>query len=323
MKRHSSWAAASIVAATFAVTAFAGTLRSAPNSAASPSSSEPATAAAADLRGLPGDVGAGVEQHRRHGERAVRELTPSGEALEIAVLSPDYAAQPAAKEAIDLFEAAAEAHGHTVTVVDTNSDNAAMNAELTTAVSQGVDAIVVAFGTPAGVRRRPRRCRRGGHPGVRPRHWRGRRGHPRQRHDRQPFPRRAERPGDHRRDRRGRHRGDDPLRPVRAGAPARRGGEGAVRGERHRDHRVRPGRPRGLDRVRQRRRRRPPRQVSRKASSTRSGPGGTPRRSAPTRRRSPPTAPRSSSPASTARSSPSPRSPRAATGSPPCARTGR
>jgi ribose transport system substrate-binding protein len=35
-----------------------------------------------------------------------------------------------------------------VTVVDTNSDNAAMNAEITTAVSQGVDAIVVAFGTP-------------------------------------------------------------------------------------------------------------------------------------------------------------------------------
>ena len=56
--------------------------------------------------------------------------------------------QPAAKEAIDLFEAAAEANGHDATVVDTNSDNAAMNAELTTAVSQGVDAIVVAFGTP-------------------------------------------------------------------------------------------------------------------------------------------------------------------------------
>jgi len=70
------------------------------------------------------------------------------EALEIAVLSPDYAAQPAAKEAIDSFQAAAEAHGHSVTVVDTNSDNAAMNAEITTAVSQGVDAIVVAFGTP-------------------------------------------------------------------------------------------------------------------------------------------------------------------------------
>ena len=64
------------------------------------------------------------------------------------MLSPDYAAQPAAKEAIDLFETAAEANGHTVTVVDTNSDNAAMNAEITTAVSQGVDAIVVAFGTP-------------------------------------------------------------------------------------------------------------------------------------------------------------------------------
>ena len=70
------------------------------------------------------------------------------EPLQIAVLSPDYSAQPAAKEAIDLFQAAAEANGHAVTVVDTESDNAAMNAEITTAVSQGVDAIVVAFGTP-------------------------------------------------------------------------------------------------------------------------------------------------------------------------------
>lgn len=72
----------------------------------------------------------------------------TAESLTIAVLSPDYSAQPAAKEAIDLFVAEAEGRGHTVTVVDTNSDNAAMNAEITTAVSQGVDAIVVAFGTP-------------------------------------------------------------------------------------------------------------------------------------------------------------------------------
>jgi ribose transport system substrate-binding protein len=66
----------------------------------------------------------------------------------IAVLSPDYAAQPAAKEAIDLFVADAKAKGYDVSLVDTNSDNAAMNSEITTAVSRGVDAIVVAFGTP-------------------------------------------------------------------------------------------------------------------------------------------------------------------------------
>lgn len=66
----------------------------------------------------------------------------------IAVLSPDYSAQPAAKEAIDLFMSAAKARGYKVSLVDTNSDNAAMNSEITTAVSQKVDAIVVAFGTP-------------------------------------------------------------------------------------------------------------------------------------------------------------------------------
>lgn len=66
----------------------------------------------------------------------------------IAVITPDYATQPAAKEAIDRFQSAAEAQGYRVTVVDTNSDNAAINGEITTAVAQGVDAIVTAFGTP-------------------------------------------------------------------------------------------------------------------------------------------------------------------------------
>jgi len=66
----------------------------------------------------------------------------------IEVISPDYATQPAAKEAIDRFQAAAEAQGYRVTVVDTNSDNAAINGEITTAVAQDVDAIVTAFGTP-------------------------------------------------------------------------------------------------------------------------------------------------------------------------------
>ncbi len=72
----------------------------------------------------------------------------TGAGKTIFIVSPDYAAQPAAKEAIDQFIAAAQARGYATDLVDTNSDNAAINGELTTAVSQGVDAIVTAFGTP-------------------------------------------------------------------------------------------------------------------------------------------------------------------------------
>jgi ribose transport system substrate-binding protein len=72
----------------------------------------------------------------------------TGAGKTIKIISPDYAAQPAAKEAIDQFIAAATARGYATDLVDTNSDNAAINGELTTAVSQGVDAIVTAFGTP-------------------------------------------------------------------------------------------------------------------------------------------------------------------------------
>ncbi len=66
----------------------------------------------------------------------------------IEVVTPDYAAQPAAKEAIDRFQAAAEAQGYRVTVVDTNRDNAAISGEITSAIAQKVDAIVTAFGSP-------------------------------------------------------------------------------------------------------------------------------------------------------------------------------
>jgi ribose transport system substrate-binding protein len=66
----------------------------------------------------------------------------------LAIISPDYSAQPAAKTAIDEFVTAAEAAGFTTSVVDTLSDNAKVNGEITTAVSQKVDAIVIAFGTP-------------------------------------------------------------------------------------------------------------------------------------------------------------------------------
>jgi len=72
----------------------------------------------------------------------------SGAGRTIAIITPDYAAQPAAKEAIDLFRAEAEARGYETTMVDTAGDNAAINGEISTAVAQDVDAIVTAFGTP-------------------------------------------------------------------------------------------------------------------------------------------------------------------------------
>ncbi len=136
MKRHTRFAAVAITAGTLAVTALAGASTNAQGGsrAAAVATSEPSAPACPVVTDVSAAPSGSAEA--------------AAEPLDIAVLSPDYAAQPAAKEAIDLFEAAAEAHGHTVTVVDTESDNAAMNAEITTAVSQGVDAIVVAFGTP-------------------------------------------------------------------------------------------------------------------------------------------------------------------------------
>ncbi len=66
----------------------------------------------------------------------------------LVIISPDYSAQPAAKTAIDEFVTAANAAGFKTSVIDTLSDNAKVNGEITTAVSQKVDAIVLAFGTP-------------------------------------------------------------------------------------------------------------------------------------------------------------------------------
>jgi len=66
----------------------------------------------------------------------------------LAIISPDYSSQPAAKTAIDEFVTAAKAAGFKTSVVDTLSDNAKVNGEITTAVSQKVDGIVLAFGTP-------------------------------------------------------------------------------------------------------------------------------------------------------------------------------
>ena len=79
---------------------------------------------------------------------AAQSEAPAEAARTIAIITPDYAAQPAAKEAIDLFLAEAEARGYEASLTDTASDNAAINGEITTAVAQQVDAIVTAFGTP-------------------------------------------------------------------------------------------------------------------------------------------------------------------------------
>jgi len=74
----------------------------------------------------------------------------SGEAggAKVAIISPYYGSQPATKEVVDAFKAAAEANGHVVTLVDTSNDLSKVNTEMETAVSQKVDAIVLGMGDP-------------------------------------------------------------------------------------------------------------------------------------------------------------------------------
>ena len=74
----------------------------------------------------------------------------SGEAggAKVAIISPYYGSQPATKEVVDAFKAAAEANGHIVTLVDTSNDLSKVNTEMETAVSQKVDAIVLGMGDP-------------------------------------------------------------------------------------------------------------------------------------------------------------------------------
>lgn len=72
----------------------------------------------------------------------------SGDGKTIAIVSPYYSDQPATKEVVDAFTAAAEANGHTVTLVDTKGDLAAVNGEIQNAVSEKVDAIVLGMGDP-------------------------------------------------------------------------------------------------------------------------------------------------------------------------------
>ncbi len=60
----------------------------------------------------------------------------------VAVLTP-YLAQPGTQFMVEGFQAAAEAKGWTVDVIDTADDIAALNSRLQDVVTQGVDAIVI------------------------------------------------------------------------------------------------------------------------------------------------------------------------------------
>jgi ribose transport system substrate-binding protein len=71
-----------------------------------------------------------------------------GDAKTIAIISPYYAAQPATKEVVDAFTTDAEAKGWTVTLKDTNNDLPGVNNEMSNAVAQKVDAIVLGMGDP-------------------------------------------------------------------------------------------------------------------------------------------------------------------------------
>ena len=69
----------------------------------------------------------------------------SGEGKSLSIITPFYASQPATKEAVDLFIEDAEARGYETKMVDTANDNAAVSGEITSAIAQDFDAIILAF----------------------------------------------------------------------------------------------------------------------------------------------------------------------------------
>lgn len=76
---------------------------------------------------------------------AVAQDDMSGEGKSIFVVTPFYASQPATTTAVDLFIAEAQERGYETRLVDTAGDNAAVNGEIASAVTQDFDAIVSAF----------------------------------------------------------------------------------------------------------------------------------------------------------------------------------
>ena len=69
----------------------------------------------------------------------------SGEGKSLAIITPWYAAQPATKEAIDLFVTEAESRGYETKLVDTDGNNPAVSGEMSSAIAQDFDAIVLAM----------------------------------------------------------------------------------------------------------------------------------------------------------------------------------
>jgi len=69
----------------------------------------------------------------------------SGEGKSLSIITPFYASQPATKEAVDLFIEDAESRGYETKMVDTANDNAAVSGEMSSAIAQDFDAIILAF----------------------------------------------------------------------------------------------------------------------------------------------------------------------------------
>ncbi len=81
-------------------------------------------------------------------ETTAAAAAAGGGGKKLAIVSPYYSNQPATKEVVDAFKSAAEAKGHTVTLVDTKGDLPTVNNEMQNAVSQKADAIVLGMGDP-------------------------------------------------------------------------------------------------------------------------------------------------------------------------------
>ena len=81
-------------------------------------------------------------------ETTAAAAAAAGGGKKLAIVSPYYSNQPATKEVVDAFKSAAEANGHTVTLVDTKGDLPTVNNEMQNAVSQKADAIVLGMGDP-------------------------------------------------------------------------------------------------------------------------------------------------------------------------------
>ena len=79
------------------------------------------------------------------GAPAVAQDDMSGEGKSLVVITPWYASSPATKEAVDLFVADAESRGYETKLIDTDSNNPAVSGEISSAIAQDFDAIILAM----------------------------------------------------------------------------------------------------------------------------------------------------------------------------------